>query len=265
MNIHTSLTFEKDIFWQLLRAKSTNVRKTLTDKFINFYIWAACSLLVTGYLMQAFGLAKDFGPFQLGGILATAGLFELYGNAVTIVADIEGDSTITYYLALPTSAFTVLASFVCYYALIGITMGILLLPLAKAILGAQFVLANVSWVSLMLFLALINMVCATATLMLSALIPSMDKFDILWTRFIFPLWFLGGFQFSWLSVHKTVPWFSYLMLANPITYTTEGVRAALLGQGDTLPLWLCSAVLCTLWILVSWGAYTTLKKRLDFV
>lgn len=265
MNIHPSLTFERDIFWQLLRAKSTNVRKTLMDKFINFYIWAACSLLVTGYLMQAFGLAKDFGPFQLGGILATAGLFELYGNAVTIVSDIEGDRTISYYLALPTSAFTVLASLVCYYACIGIIMGLLLLPLAKAILGAQLILANVSWVSLIIFLTLINLVCATTTLMLSALIPSMDKFDILWTRFIFPLWFLGGFQFSWNSVQKAVPWLSYLMLANPITYTTEGVRAALLGQEGNLPLWICSLVLCAIWILVSWGAYTLLKKRLDFV
>ncbi len=118
---------------------------------------------------------------------------------------------------------------------IGIIMGMLLLPLAKVILGAQFVLANVSWVSLIAFLTLINLVCATATLMLSALIPSMDKLDILWVRFIFPLWISGGFQFSWLSVHTTIPWLSYVMLANPITYTTEGVRAALLGQGDTPP------------------------------
>jgi len=265
--MNTTLTqhFHSDLFWQLLRAKSTNMRKTLFDKFVNFYIWASCTLLVSGYLMQAFGMNKDFGPFQLGGILATAGLFELYSNAVTIVSDIEGDRTITYYLTLPAPTLTVLASFIAYYALIGITMGILLLPLAKAILGAQFVLANVSWVALILFMMLIHLLCATATLMFSALIPSMDKFDILWTRFIFPLWFLGGFQFSWASVHAKAPWLSYAMLANPITYFTEGVRAALLGQAGNLPLWLCSMVLLMLWIFISFGAYKTLKKRLDFV
>jgi hypothetical protein len=178
-----------------MRAKCTNIRKTLTDKSINFYIWAICLLFVSGYLMQSFGLSKDFGPFQLGGILASVGLFELYGNAVTIVADIEGDRAISYYLTLPTATFTVLASHVCYYTMISFSMGLILLPLAKIILGAQFVLANVSWLSLFFFLLLVNVLYATATLLLSALIPSMDKFDILWIRFIFPLWFLAAFSF----------------------------------------------------------------------
>lgn len=257
--------FHPYYFWQLLRTKSTNMRTTLTDKLINLYIWGICSLFVYSYVMQAFGLANDFGPFQLGGILASIGLFEVYSNAVTIVSDIEGDRTITYYLSLPAPAFTILASFVCYYAFISITMGILLLPLAKIILGSQFVLANVSWLSLILFISLINLFYATATLLLSALIPSMDKFDILWTRFIYPIWFLGGFQFSWKSVHDKVPWFSYIILVNPVTYATEGIRAVLLGQTGYLPFWLCCLVIFVLWIFVAWGAYKTLKKRLDFV
>jgi ABC-2 type transport system permease protein len=265
MNLNMTRYFHVDIFWQLLRAKFTNVRRVLTDKFINFYIWVTCSLFVGGYLMQAFGLAKDFGPFQLGGILASVGLFELYGNAVTIVSDIEGDRTIDYYLTLPTSAFTVLASSVCYYMVIGTVMSLILFPLSKLLLGAQLDFVHTAWFSLIFFILLVNLVFATATLMLSAFIPSMDKFDILWMRIIFPLWFLGGFQFSWASVHTTVPWFSYVMLLNPVTYTTEGMRAALLGQEGNLPFWLCSTVLVGMLVVVSLWAYVAFKKRLDFV
>lgn len=259
------LTIDVTLFKQLLRAKFTNARTTFTNKFINLAIWAICCLFVTGYLMQAFGLQADYGPFQLGGVLASVGLFDLYGNAINFISDIEGDRTIFYYLSLPGSAATILLSYVCYYAIICISMSVLLLPIGKLLLGSQFALTNISWAQLLLFIVLINGVFATTTLLLAAIVPSMDKVENIWTRVIFPLWYLGGFQFSWQAVHACLPWFSYVMLCNPMTYMTEGIRAALLGQEGYLNFWLCCAVLIILWACICWGAYTTLKKRLDFV
>lgn len=259
------LHFNYMLFKALLRDKFTNIRAKLADKFINLAIWATCSLFVTGYLLQAFGLARNYGAFQLGGVIASVGLFELYGNAVTIVSDIEGDRTISYYLSLPASAPTILLSYVCYYATISSCMSLFLLPLGKLLLGSQLILANISWPGFIFFAIFTNLVCATATLLVSALIPSMDKFDILWMRFIFPLWFLGGFQFSWASVYQSAPWFSYIMLINPVTYISEGGRAVLLGQEGNLNFWLCCFVLLILWVIVSIFAYKTLKRRLDFV
>jgi ABC-2 type transport system permease protein len=254
-----------DIFKQLVQLKFTNVRQVLFDKFINFYIWAGCSMLVSGYLMQSFGLKADFGPFQLGGILASVGIFELYGNAVTFVSDLEGDCTIAYYLTLPTHTATVLCSHIFYYATIGTVMSIATLPLAKLILWNKLSLLAIAWPNLLFFIMLINIFCATTTLLLSAFIPSMDKFDILWVRIMFPLWFLGGFQFSWNSVHLTAPILSYLLLLNPITYMSEGVRAALLGQNGSINFWICCVVLLMMFIGVAFWSYKALKKRLDFV
>jgi ABC-2 type transport system permease protein len=253
------------ILKQLVRLKFTNVRQVLFDKFINFYIWAGITMFVSGYLLQAFGLVDDFGVFQLGGILACVGLFELYGNAVTFVSDLECDRTIAYYLTLPTHTATVLCSHIFYYATIGTVMSIATLPLAKLILWNKLSLLAIAWPSLLFFIVLINIFCATATLLLSAFVPSMDKFDILWTRIIFPLWVLGGFQFSWHSVHSTAPKLSYILLLNPITYMSEGVRAALLGQNCALPYWICCAVLSGMFIGVAIWSFKALKKRLDFV
>lgn len=257
--------FQPEAFWQLLRAKCTNLREKLVDECINYYIWAGCTLLIAGHLLQAFGMSKNFGSFQLCGILASIGLFELYGNAVVIVSDLEGDRTLDYYLSLPTSAFTVFASNVCYYTLIGCATGLMVIPLAKLILGGQFALANVSWLSFLFFLLLINLFFSIITFLVAAWVPTMEKFDVVWIRIIFPLWFLGGFQFSWESVHALLPWLSYIMLLNPITYTTEGMRAALLGQAGNLPFWLCSTVLIGMLLGTSRLAYVAFKKRLDFV
>ena len=254
-----------DIFKQLVCLKFTNIRQVLFDKFINFYIWAGCSMLVSGYLMQSFGTSDSFGPFQLGGIIASVGIFELYGNAVTFVSDLEGDRTIAYDLTLPTHTATVLCSHIFYYTTIGTLMSFASLPLAKLILWNRFDLFSVSWAKLLFFVVLTNAFCATATLLTSALIPSMDKFDILWTRVMFPLWFLGGYAFAWSSVYATAPKLSYILLLNPILYMSEGIRAALLGQEGTINFWICSVVLIVMWIGVGFWSFKALKKRLDFV
>lgn len=262
-----SIIFKIDfyILKQLIRLKFVNARQVFFDKFINLSIWSACTMLVTGYLMKSFGLSDDFGPFQLGGILAGVGIFELYGNAVTFVSDLEGDRTISYYLTLPTHTATVLCSHIICYSMIGIAMSLATIPLAKLILWNSLSLSLISWPRLLFFTALVNVFCATATLILSAFIPSMDKFDILWTRIMFPLWFLGGFQFSWYSVHQTAPTFSYFLLLNPFLYMSEGVRAALLGQNNVMPFWICSLVLMAMLSGIAYFAYKALRKRLDFV
>jgi ABC-2 type transport system permease protein len=254
-----------DILKQLVRLKFVNARQVFIDKFFNFSIWAGCTLFVTGYLMKSFGLTDDFGPFQLGGILAGVGIFELYGNAVTFVSDLEGDRTISYYLTLPTHTITVLCSHVLYYATIGVVMSLATMPLAKLILWNKLSLLAISWPRLLFFILLINIFCASATLLLSAFIPSMDKFDILWTRIMFPLWFLGGFQFSWYSVYQSAPKFAAILLLNPFLYMAEGVRAALLGQDKAIPFWICCLVLSCMLVGTVYVAYKALKKRLDFV
>jgi len=257
--------FQADIFWQLLCTKATNIRTKLVNAFIDYYIWAGCTLFVSGHVLQAFGMSQDFGAFQFCAMLSAVGLFNLYGNAITMVSDIEGDRSVDYYFSLPTTAITVLASNVFYYTCIGFITGVFLFPLAKLILGTQLAFAQVSWLSVLFFMLLTNLLFATTTILIASLVPSMDKFDVVWVRFIFPLWFLGGFQFSWQAIYSKSPWLAYVILLNPITYATEGMRAAMLGQEGYLPFWICSTVLLVLLGVVGRVAYVAFKKRLDFV
>jgi ABC-2 type transport system permease protein len=245
--------------------KLVNIREVLTSKLITFSVWVICSLFLAGYLMQLFGIAKGFGAFQLGSIISSIGLFEMYGNAIAFVADLEGDLTIAYYLTLPGTAMTILLGYVGYYSIIGIVMSLYTIPLGKLILWNQFDLTSIVWGKLILFIVLMNIVLATVTFLVSALVPSMDKFDTMWVRFIMPLWLLGGFQSSWLLVYNALPIFGYCLLLNPMTYLTEGTRAALLGQTGCLSFWLCCAVLIVLGFWIAAWSFKGLKKRLDFV
>lgn len=262
-----SMIFQLDIniLKKLLRLKFTNIRKVLFDKFLNYYIWGSCTIFVSGYLMQSFGLSDTFGVFQFAGIIASGGIFELYGNSVTFVSDLEGNQTIAYYLTLPTHTVTVLVSNILYNTIVGSVMGISLLPLAKLILWNQLDLFAITWVKFLFFVVLINLVCSVLTLFISAFIPSMDKFDILWTRIMFPLWFLGGFQFSWNSIHSMSPKLAYVMLFNPVIYMTEGIRSTMLGQSGSINFWICCFALLIVLVFGAYWSFKALKKRLDFV
>src|ERR1700721_736051 len=86
---------------QLIHADLTIFKQIFFDKFIDLTIWVVLSIVVMGYIMPFFGLSHDYGTFQLGGVIAAAGLFELFSNVVELVADFEGDRVINYSLTLP--------------------------------------------------------------------------------------------------------------------------------------------------------------------
>jgi ABC-type polysaccharide/polyol phosphate export permease len=79
------------------------------------------------------------------------------------------------------------------------------------------------------------------------------------------MWFMGGFQFSWMSLYSAIPVVAYIDLINPVIYVTEATRVALLGQEGYLSFWLCCGTLLLFSVGCAWYALKRMKKRLDFV
>lgn len=253
------------IFYNLFITHLTIMLDQLGGKIANLYIWAICSLFVTGYVMQSFGLTSDFGNFQLATTIATVGFFEVYGNAVRNIMDFEGDQNIAYYLTLPTSPSVILLSIASAYACLGTLLSFIMLPAGKLILFNTFSLATISWIKFTIITIIANIFFALFTLAITGYVRSMSRIENVWSRFIFPLWYLGGFQFSWASMCALSLPFAYALLCNPVIYVMEGTRAALLGQQDCLSWWMCVGMLC-LFSCVCWiYAYYKMKKLLDFV
>ncbi len=257
--------FYFNVFKNLIRADLVVFKDLFKDKAVDAGIWLILTIVVMGYIMPYFGLQGNFGPFQLGGVIASVGLFELYGNVVGLVSDFEGDRTLNYTLTLPIPSWIALASKATYFAIISLLLALVMFPLGKLTLWNQFSLSGVSYVQFFLALNACSIFYGCFTLCAASFISSMTKLGSVWARFIFPMWFMGGFQFSWLSLLSALPFVAYLSLINPMIYITEITRASMLGQTGYINFWICLAAIL-FFSLVSFmvGIYN-LKQRLDYL
>ncbi|MCL5875771.1 MAG: ABC transporter permease [Candidatus Dependentiae bacterium] len=250
---------------ELILADLMVFKEALRGKVIDMAIWVALSIFVTAYIMPYFGLSHDFGPFQFGGIIASLGLFELYTNVFELTADLEGDRVINYGLTLPIPSWMAIVSKSAYYAIANLTLALIMLPIGKLCLWNQLPLHNIAYGKLFIALLLQSICYACFVPWTATLISNLSNLGSVWARFIFPMWFMGGFQFSWMALHTILPTLAYIDLINPVIYATESTRAALLGQEGYLPFLLCCGALLLFSIICMWHALKRMKKRLDFV
>lgn len=241
-------------------------RQMFLDKCIDLSIWVVLTTLVTAYIMPYFGLAVDFGVFQLGGLIAAAGLFEMgNSNTVELVSDFEGDRVISYSFTLPIPSWLALVSKAAYYFVVYTLLAWLMLPIGKLCLWHQFDLASVHYPKLIVAIFALSLFYASFALWIASRVPNMAKMGQVWMRFIFPMWFLGGFQFSWMASYTTIPSFAMVNLINPMIYITEAVRVALLGQEGFINFWLCLLAILFFSVVSLYCGITSLRKRLDFI
>jgi ABC-type polysaccharide/polyol phosphate export permease len=248
--IRTDLVVFKDLFF---------------DKFIDLSIWMVLMLFVNGYIMQFFGLASNFGAFQLAGVIASSGLFELYGNVIELVSDFEGERIINYNATLPIPSWLAVLCKSAYYFIIYMIFAITMLPICIACIWKQIDITQIAYGKLLLALIAQSAFYAGFVIWTASLVANMAKLGNIWSRFIFPMWILGGFQFSWLALYSVMPSLAYASLINPLIYITEAIRATTLGQADYLNFWLCIATtFCFAGISLYLGI-KNVKKRLDLV
>lgn len=255
----------KGIFCKLVATHIHAIRKQFVGMVINLYIWAFCTLVIMGYIMQSFGLSADYGVFQFAGIVGTVGLFEIFGNVSKNIMDFEGDSHISYNLTLPTRPWIVFGALATFYTLVGVVLTCVLFPFGAGVLYSHFDITSVSWIKAAIMLILANLFFAVFTLLITAYVGSMSKIRNIWARFIFPLWMLGGFQFSWAILYSISKPLAYAVLFDPLIFIMEGCRAAILGQQEYLSWELC-VIMISIYTMLCWIAmYYRMKRLLDFV
>jgi len=250
---------------ELVKTDLKIFRKIAVNKWIDVFIWVVSMLLVFAYIMPAFGLAADYGGFMIASVCASAGLTTSFGYIAGLVADFEGDRIIDYTTTLPIPSWLVFIRFIIYFTIALSLIGILVLPVGKLLLWNSFSFARTSFWKFGIIFVLTNIFFSVLSLITASYVRSLARIDTVWMRLIYPLWFFGCFQFSWQSLYNVSPVLAYINLLNPLTYATEGTRAAILGQEGSLNFWVCIAALCAFILIGGWNAVVRLKKRLDFV
>jgi len=241
------------------------LKKLFLDKFIDISIWMIFTIFVTAYIMPYFGLADNFGVFQFGGVIAAVGMFELYSSAVDLVVDFEGDRIIDYTLTLPIPSWLAIVSKSGYFFILYFVLTVSVLPLGKLLLWNQLDVTQINYLKLLLAIFFQSMFYACFVIWASSVIDNMSKLGTVWSRFIFPMWFMGGFQFSWIALHHIFPKLAWINLLNPMIYITESTRVALTGQAGYLNFWLCLVAILSFSVICLVVGLRNLKKRLDFI
>ncbi len=253
------------VFFQLLTTELMLLRKSFWDKLLNATIWASTTILIAAYILPLFGMDKSFGVLQAIGVIISIVGFELYGSIAKFFADLEGDRHISYLLSLPMPGWMLLLNMACLFIVNGLLLGAVTFVVAKLLLWNSFNLTIINVPNAIITFLVSNIFFGVFGLFMISLIKGLMSLENIFMRVMFPLWILGGFQFTWYSLHTVCPVLAYLNLLNPYIYGQEGFRAAMLGQAGYLPVWTCVGALMVMSAICAAVSMIRLKKKLDFV
>lgn len=236
------------------------------SRAVDALVWVSCVLLVAHHIMPLFGIEnRQYGTFTLMGHLAVWGLLEMLTSIALFLADLQGDHTISYYLSLPISSSMLFIEQACASAYKSIASSILILPIGKIILGNDLNLSAINWPYFIIAFVILNLFYGFFTLLVASYIPDVATLTMVRSRIMFPLWFLGGCQFSWKMLYQVNPIAAYINLCNPIVYIMDGIRSTALPQDQFLPFGLCMAMLILFSALFGYLGIRKLKSRLDCI
>lgn len=253
------------IMTQLIRADFALLKQGLPDKLINLAIYLGISLFVPVYLLPSFGINAIFARFSLAGAIATAGLFEVFPGVTNLVSDFEGENITGYYLTLPIPSWFVFIRSMLSFSLNGLLLTLYSIPICFALVWQKFNPADINVGKLAAIILITALFYGAFAIWITSFVKNLLTIEHVWMRFVFPLWFLGGFQFTWLALKDFYAPLAYINLLNPMLYVLEGTRAAMLGQQGYISYALCITALGAWTVFCIWHGIIRLKKRLDFV
>ncbi len=224
--------------------------------------WVLISTFISQMFLPAMGL-HNFGPFILVSSAISFGLWIGMQNAMSLIEDITSDQAILYELSLPIQQSYIFLKIALSNMFQGLIISISLLPLGLLVLMDLYAFDNFSWMRCIIIFITANIFYGCFSLILAAYIKNLHLVDNVWLRILFPMWYLGCYQFPWNTLYTISPTIALLDLLNPMTFIMEGARGATVGNHPSLPFFICvSMILFYAFIAYIYGVYL-MKKRLD--
>lgn len=240
-------------------------RHSFADDIVNKSIWIGCTLIIATYIWPHIGMAESFGSFMGIGAIVSCMFWDCWGTSVQFVADLEGNNTTQYYLSLPIPAPWFFLKQAIFYAIRALIPAICILPLLKLILWNSLDISHIHLLPFMIVMITVSFFCGALGLFITSRVKDMNSIENIATRFLFPMWFFGGSQFSWYTLLKISPAIAYISFLNPLLYAMEAMHVVFLGQADYLPFWASIGMLWLFNIVIGIYGARSLMKRLDCV
>lgn len=212
-------------------------------------------LFVFGKILTNLGYAQHgFVELLFPGVVAfTAVLTALQSTSFPLVLDFSFTKEIEDRLLAPIPVWLVAVEKMIFASLRAIIAGIVMFPIGVAVLGS--IPWRASGLPLLIAVMVLGSLMGSALGMcLGTLVPP-ERINILFAVILTPLLFTGCTQYPWPSLSH-LRWFQWVTAGNPLTYASEGMRAALVPSVPHIRPWVC------LLMLVGWlGVLSTIGIR----
>lgn len=199
-------------------------------------------LFVFGKVLGSLGYTRPgYADLLFPGLLAlTAVITGMQTLAFPLVAEFGWTKEIEDRLLAPMSTGLVAAEKVVFATMRALVATLIMLPVGVVILGS----IPWRWDNFGLFAAVVLLgavLGASLGLVLGTLVPP-ARINILFSLVFTPLLFTGASQYPWPSLAR-LRWFQVVTACNPMTYVSEGLRAALVPSVPHIRPFICLVVL----------------------
>lgn len=220
-------------------------------------------LFVFGKVLTQLGYASGgFAHLLLPGIVAlTSFITGLQATALPLVIDFSFTKEIEDRLLAPLPTPLVALEKIIFATLRAVVAGAVMYPVGLLVLGSANWRAS-GFALMALILVLGAMVGSAVGLVLGTLVPP-TKINIMFAVILTPLLFTGATQYPWPSLDR-LPWFKVITACNPLTYVSEGMRAAVVPDVPHIQWWVCVPVLLGYFaVLSAIGVRGFMRRAID--
>jgi ABC-2 type transport system permease protein len=199
-------------------------------------------LFVFGKVLGALGYTQNgYADLLFPGLLAlTAVLTSMQTLAFPLVVEFGWTKEIEDRLLAPMSTALVAADKIVFASLRGLVAALIMIPIGILVLGS----IPWRWEALPLFVAVLvlaTLLGAGFGLALGTLVTP-NRINVVFSLVFTPLLFTGCSQYPWPSLSE-LRWFQIVTACNPMTYASEGLRAAMVPDVPHIQPWICLIVL----------------------
>lgn len=254
--------------YYMLRRSVVTMRQTLPDKIINHLYWVILSVIVFSYVMPqapSIGTSANYGILIALSMPISAAFFGAINCMYGLLWDVTNEgSNLRYELTLPMPQWMVFIKYGLEISIQTFLATSILFPVVYVMLYNQLTFTIIG----ILKFYLILMTTAAFSGFFSVFVVSMAQdilqgLDNVWIRIVFPMWFLGCFQFSWSDLYAINPIFAYADLCNPLTWALEASRSSIVPNGSILNFWLCIFALIIFTLIFGYIGTQRLLRRMD--
>jgi ABC-2 type transport system permease protein len=221
-------------------------------------------LFIFGRILPDLGFAKQsYATLLLPGIISlTIVLTALQSTALPLVLEFSFTREIEDRLLAPLPVAMVAVEKMLIASVRGLIGGAVIFPLGAWIIGSSLHLSSDHIGLTVLFCVLAALVGGGIGMALGTLVEP-SQINIMFALILTPLFFTGCTQYPWALLGH-LRWFQIVTLFNPMTYASEGLRAALVPQIEHMKAGVALAMLCaTIVLFGSIGIWGFVRRAID--